>query len=128
MCLCFVQVRLPPLSNDPNRCERAFTGNTIGQANGVADKVLDLRSCNFSNDTTNLKGKTLSSALMSDAKFDGADLTEVVMSKAYAVGASFKGIDSSSETAFLFLLGVGSETSCISVECVFVGFRGVIRF
>lgn len=28
---------------------------------------------------------------MSDAKFDGADMTEVVMSKAYAVGASFKG-------------------------------------
>ncbi|KAG0599012.1 hypothetical protein M758_12G120000 [Ceratodon purpureus] len=85
------QVRLPPLSNDPDRCERAFTGNTIGQANGVADKVLDLRMCNFSNDMTNLKGKTLSSALMSDAKFDGADMTEVIMSKAYAVGASFKG-------------------------------------
>ena len=31
--------RLPPLSKDPNRCERAFDGNTIGQANGVADKV-----------------------------------------------------------------------------------------
>lgn len=28
---------------------------------------------------------------MSDAKFDGADMSEVVMSKAYAVGASFKG-------------------------------------
>lgn len=28
---------------------------------------------------------------MSDAKFDGADMTEVVMSKAYAAGASFKG-------------------------------------
>lgn len=88
---CCVQVRLPPLSNDPDRCIRAFTGNTIGQANGVADKVLDLRMCDFSNDLTNLKGKTLSSALMSDAKFDGADMTEVVMSKAYAVGASFKG-------------------------------------
>lgn len=85
------QMRLPPLSTDPNRCERAFTGNTIGQANGVADKVLDLRMCDFSNDKTNLKGKTLSAALMSEAKFDGADLTEVIMSKAYAVGASFKG-------------------------------------
>lgn len=84
-------MRLPPLSTDPNRCERAFTGNTIGQANGVADKVLDLRMCDFSNDKTNLKGKTLSAALMSEAKFDGADLTEVIMSKAYAVGASFKG-------------------------------------
>lgn len=82
---------MPPLSNDPARCERAFVGNTIGQANGVANTLLDLRFCDFSNDLTNLKGKTLSAALMADAKFDGADLTEVVMSKAYAVGASFKG-------------------------------------
>lgn len=85
--------RLPPLSTEPNRCERAFVGNTIGQANGVYDKPLDLRFCDYTNDKTNLKGKTLSAALMSDAKFDGADMTEVVMSKAYAVGASFKGTD-----------------------------------
>eukprot|EP00850_Spirogloea_muscicola_P025035 SM002034S05859 [mRNA] locus=s2034:715:1726:- [translate_table: standard] len=83
--------RLPPLSNDPNRCERAFDGNTIGQANGVADKVLDLRGCNYSGDKTNLKGKTLSAALMAGANFDDTDLTEVIMSKAYAVGASFRG-------------------------------------
>ncbi|KAK2444476.1 Tetratricopeptide repeat (TPR) superfamily protein [Trifolium repens] len=38
-------------------------------------------------------GKTLSAALMSKAKFDGADMTEVVMSKAYAVGGSFRGVD-----------------------------------
>ncbi|XP_057452676.1 thylakoid lumenal 17.4 kDa protein, chloroplastic isoform X1 [Lotus japonicus] len=85
--------RLPPLSTDPNRCERAFVGNTIGQANGVYDKPLDLRLCDFTNEKSNLKGKTLSAALMSDAKFDGADMTEVVMSKAYAVGGSFKGVD-----------------------------------
>ncbi|XP_078162180.1 tetratricopeptide repeat (TPR)-like superfamily protein [Carex rostrata] len=85
--------RLPPLSTDPNRCERAYVGNTIGQANGVYDKPLDLRFCDFSNDKSNLKGKTLSAALASDAKFDGADMTEVVMSKAYAVGASFQGTD-----------------------------------
>ncbi|KAM0892398.1 hypothetical protein ACQ4PT_025792 [Festuca glaucescens] len=36
--------RLPPLSTDPKRCEAAFVGNTIGQANGVYDKVLDLGS------------------------------------------------------------------------------------
>ncbi|KAJ8536924.1 hypothetical protein K7X08_035325 [Anisodus acutangulus] len=30
---------------------------------------------------------------MSDTKFDGADMTEVIMSKAYAGGASFKGTD-----------------------------------
>ncbi|KAJ7965314.1 thylakoid lumenal 17.4 kDa protein, chloroplastic [Quillaja saponaria] len=53
--------RLPPLSTEPDRCERAYVGNTI--------------------------------ALMSGAKFDGADMSEVVMSKAYAVGASFKGVD-----------------------------------
>lgn len=85
--------RLPPLSTEPNRCERAFVGNTIGQANGVYDKPLDLRFCDYSNDKSNLKGKSLSAALVSDAKFDGADMTEVIMSKAYAVGASFKGTD-----------------------------------
>ncbi|KAG8390432.1 hypothetical protein BUALT_Bualt01G0082800 [Buddleja alternifolia] len=83
--------RLPPLSTDPDRCERAFVGNTIGQANGVYDKPLDLRFCDYTNEKSNLKGKSLSAALMSGAKFDGADMTEVVMSKAYAVGASFKG-------------------------------------
>lgn len=120
MSMFFLQVRLPPLSNDPERCIRAFTGNTIGQANGVADKVLDLRMCDFSNEMTNLKGKTLSSALMSDAKFDGADMTEVVMSKAYAVGASFKGTVSSSENYTFFPLGLGSGVKFVSVECVFV--------
>ncbi|KAJ1694158.1 hypothetical protein LUZ63_010856 [Rhynchospora breviuscula] len=85
--------RLPPLSTEPNRCERAYVGNTIGQANGVYDKPLDLRFCDYANDKSNLKGKSLSAALVSDAKFDGADLSEVVMSKAYAVGASFQGTD-----------------------------------
>lgn len=79
------------MSTDPERCERAFVGNTIGQANGVYDKAIDLRFCDYTNEKNNLKGKTLSAALMSGAKFDGADMTEVVMSKAYAVGASFKG-------------------------------------
>jgi uncharacterized protein YjbI with pentapeptide repeats len=79
------------LSTEPDRCERAFVGNTIGQANGVYDKPLDLRKCDFTNEKSNPKGKTLSAALMSEAKFDGADMTEVVMSKAYAVGGSFRG-------------------------------------
>ncbi|KAK6250768.1 hypothetical protein SCA6_004773 [Theobroma cacao] len=86
--------RLPPLSTEPNRCERAFVGNTIGQANGVYDKPLDLRFCDYTNEKSNLKGKSLAAALMSDAKFDGADMSEAVMSKAYAVGASFKVVDS----------------------------------
>ncbi|KAG6574243.1 Thylakoid lumenal 17.4 kDa protein, chloroplastic, partial [Cucurbita argyrosperma subsp. sororia] len=85
--------RLPPLSTEPNRCERAFVGNTIGQANGVYDKPIDLRFCDYTNEKSQLKGKSLAAALMSEAKFDGADLSEVVMSKAYAVGASFKGVD-----------------------------------
>ncbi|CAA7399076.1 unnamed protein product [Spirodela intermedia] len=85
--------RLPPLSTEPDRCERAFVGNTIGQANGVYDKPLDLRFCDYTNEKSNLKGKSLAAALMSGAKFDGADMTEVIMSKAYAVGASFKGVD-----------------------------------
>ncbi|KAK9914535.1 hypothetical protein M0R45_038309 [Rubus argutus] len=85
--------RLPPLSTDPQRCELAFVGNTIGQANGVYDKAIDLRFCDFTNEKANLKGKSLAAALMSEAKFDGADMTEVVMSKAYAAGASFKGTD-----------------------------------
>ncbi|XP_057472698.1 thylakoid lumenal 17.4 kDa protein, chloroplastic-like [Actinidia eriantha] len=85
--------RLPPLSIEPNRCEGAFVGNTIGQANGVYDKPIDLRFCDYTNEKNNLKGKSLAAALMSDAKFDGADMTEVVMSKAYVVGASFKGVD-----------------------------------
>lgn len=96
--ICFQ--RLPPLSTEPDRCEKAFVGNTIGQANGVYDKPLDLRFCDYTNDQTNLKGKTLSAALMVGAKFDGADMTEVVMSKAYAVEASFKGI---STTVFVYL-------------------------
>lgn len=83
--------RLPPLSTEPNRCERAYIGNTIGQANGVYDKPLDLRFCDYTNEKSNLKGKSLSAALMSDAKFDGADMSDVIMSKAYAVAASFKG-------------------------------------
>lgn len=99
--------RLPPLSSEPNRCERAFVGNTIGQANGVYDKPLDLRLCDFTNEKSNLKGKSLSAALMSDAKFDGADMSEVVMSKAYAVGASFKGN--------IFLL-VRNQLACVSIH------------
>jgi hypothetical protein len=74
---------------DPNRCERGYTGNTIGQANAVSDKLLDLRGCSF--DNKSLVGRTLSGALMVGTSFKGADLTEVIMSKAYAVEANFDG-------------------------------------
>ena len=52
------------VSTEPNRCERAFVGNTIGQANSVYDKPLDLRFCNYTNEKSNLKGKSLAAALM----------------------------------------------------------------
>jgi uncharacterized protein YjbI with pentapeptide repeats len=87
-------VRLPPIDSDPLRCERAFTGNTIGQANAVSDKTLDLRGCKLAK--ADLSGKTLSGALLSDADLAGARMVETVMTKAYAVGASFKGADLSS--------------------------------
>lgn len=50
----------PPLARraDPNRCDRGFVGNTIGQANAVSNKALDLRFCKFAG--ANLSGKTLS--------------------------------------------------------------------
>lgn len=85
------EIRLPPIDVDPDRCERAFVGNTIGQANAVSDRILDLRMCTY--DGKDLSTKTLSGALMVDASFKGANLTEVVMSKAYALGADFTGAD-----------------------------------
>lgn len=59
--------RHSPGCADPNRCDRAFVGNTIGQANAVSDRVLDLRECVVAG--KNLKGLTLSGALLV-----GADL------------------------------------------------------
>ncbi|MCO5549130.1 hypothetical protein L7F22_002596 [Adiantum nelumboides] len=76
-----------------NGAKAAFYGRLFGKLYAQSYKLLDLRFYDFNNDKTNLKGKTLSAALMSDAKFDGADMIEVTMSKAYAVGAIFKGAD-----------------------------------
>ena len=50
------------------------------QANAVSDRVLDLRKCEF--DGADLSTKVLSGALMSEASFKGANMKEVVMSKA----------------------------------------------
>ena len=83
------EIRLPPIDPDPDRCERAYVGNTIGQANAVSDRILDLRKCNY--DDKDLSTKTLSGALMVDGSFKGTNMTEVVMSKAYALGADFTG-------------------------------------
>eukprot|EP00894_Picocystis_sp_ML_P001363 jgi/Pico_ML_1/51880/g12.t1 len=84
-------IRLPPLDSDPNRCERAYVGNTIGQANAVSDKVLDVRECKLSG--KNFNQKTLSGALMVDADFSGSTFVEAVLTKVYAKGAKFAGAD-----------------------------------
>ena len=83
------EVRLPPIDPDPGRCDRAFVGNTIGPANAVSDRILDLRKCDYNE--KDLTAKTLSGALMVEASFKGTNMTEVVMSKAYAVDADFTG-------------------------------------
>ncbi len=70
---------MPGACADPNRCERAFTGNTIGQANAVSDKLLDLRQCDLTK--ADLSGKTLSGALLVDALLVNTNMQEVVMSK-----------------------------------------------
>ena len=64
---------------DPNRCERGYVGNTIGQANAVSDRLLDLRKCSYKG--ANLSGKTLSGALMSDADLSETNLQEAVLTK-----------------------------------------------
>ncbi|QDZ17896.1 putative chloroplast thylakoid lumenal protein [Chloropicon primus] len=84
------ETRLPPLdTRDPTRCESAYVGNTLGMANGLSDKLLDLRFCDLQG--ADLKGISLPGALISDANFSKANMVEVVMSKAYAVGANFEG-------------------------------------
>ena len=89
-------VRLPPIDRgmpsiaamfanksmyhtDPNRCERAYVGNTIGQANAVSDKELDLRQCKLAK--ADLSGKTLAGALLVDADLQEANLQEAVLTK-----------------------------------------------
>lgn len=88
----YAAFRLPPIdTKDPERCMRGYTGNTIGQANAVSDKILDLRLCSFKGG--NLSGKTLAGALMSDADMSNTNLQEAVLTKAYAVNANFSGAD-----------------------------------
>jgi hypothetical protein len=84
-------VKLPPLDTDPNRCERGYVGNTIGQANAVSNKPLDIRFCKYAG--ANLSGKTLSGALMSDTDMRGTNLQQAVLTKAYAVKADLSGAD-----------------------------------
>lgn len=84
------EFRLPPIDRkNANRCADAYTGNTIGQANAVSNSVLDLRECALAK--SDLRGKTLSGALMSDADFSNSDMTEAVLTKAYIVNSKFIG-------------------------------------
>lgn len=85
------EFRLPPIDKDPARCDRGFVGNTIGQANAVSDKLLDLRQCKFIG--ADLKAKVLAGALMSDADFSKADMKEAVLTKAYARNVNLSDVD-----------------------------------
>lgn len=85
------EFKLPPISNEPGRCERGYVGNTIGQANAVSDKVLDLRKCDYAG--KNLAGKTLAGALLAEANLSNTNLQEAVLTKSYAVDSNFSGAD-----------------------------------
>lgn len=89
--MAFAEFRLPPIDRDPNRCDRGFVGNTIGQANAVSDKLLDLRQCSFKG--ANLQAKVLAGALMSEADFTDANMQEAVLTKAYARNVDLSGAD-----------------------------------
>lgn len=87
----FAEFRLPPIDADPNRCDRGYVGNTIGQANAVSDKILDLRKCQFQG--ANLSAKVLAGALLADADLSKSNMREAVLTKAYAVATNFEGAD-----------------------------------
>ena len=74
-CRCLLGSRNPKRGHcraDPNRCDRGYVGNTIGQANAVSDRVLDLRKCVYKG--ADLSAKVLSGALMSEADFSGTTM------------------------------------------------------
>ncbi|MEW5304739.1 MAG: hypothetical protein WDW38_009704 [Sanguina aurantia] len=86
------EFRLPPIDiKDPDRCARGYVGNTIGQANAVSDKLLDMRKCSYKG--ANLSAKVLAGALMSEADLSETNLQEAVLTKAYAVNANFENAD-----------------------------------
>ncbi|KXZ52982.1 hypothetical protein GPECTOR_8g353 [Gonium pectorale] len=89
--MAMAEFRLPPIDNDPNRCDRGYVGNTIGQANAVSDKILDLRLCSYAG--KDLHGRVLAGALMAETDMSNTNLQEAVLTKAYAVKANFAGAD-----------------------------------
>ncbi len=62
----------------------------LAQANAVSDKLLDLRSCVYTG--KNLADKVLSGALVADADFSNTVMSNVTMTKSYAKGANFSGM------------------------------------
>lgn len=88
------EFRMPPISNDPLRCDRGYVGNTIGQANAVSDTILDLRQCQFKG--ANLSAKVLAGALLGNADLSNTNMIETVLTKAYAVSTNFEGADMTS--------------------------------
>ncbi|KAG2428443.1 hypothetical protein HXX76_011563 [Chlamydomonas incerta] len=90
--MAMAEFRLPPIDKtDPNRCDRGYVGNTIGQANAVSDKTLDMRLCSYAG--KDLHGRVLAGALLADADLSNTNLQEAVLTKAYAVKANFEGAD-----------------------------------
>eukprot|EP00198_Chlamydomonas_reinhardtii_P005793 XP_001695129.1 thylakoid lumenal 17.4 kDa protein [Chlamydomonas reinhardtii] len=90
--MAMAEFRLPPIDKtDPNRCDRGYVGNTIGQANAVSDKILDMRLCSYAG--KDLHGRVLAGALLADADLSNTNLQEAVLTKAYAVKANFEGAD-----------------------------------
>lgn len=84
--------RLPPIdTTDTNRCARGYVGNTIGQANAVSDKTLDMRQCDYKG--ADLRSKVLAGALMEGADLSNTNLQEAVLTKAIAVRANFENAD-----------------------------------
>lgn len=82
-------MRLADNTDDWQGCGNV--GNTIGQANAVSNKALDLRFCNYQG--ANLSGKTLSGAYLVETNMSGANMREAVLTKAYAVEANLAGAD-----------------------------------
>ncbi len=81
--------KLPPIDRTVrDRC--VPTSSNIGQANAARDTLLDLRECELAK--LSFHGD-LSGALLAGADFTGADLTDAQLSKSYAYGAKFTGVD-----------------------------------
>lgn len=55
--------RLPPISNDPDRCDRGYTGNTIGQVGYCDSSICDSRRIGTSNGRRSSSGSSICCSL-----------------------------------------------------------------